>query len=238
MLSDFITGDSTIWLSSMIILSSMSPWVILKLIESKKWFYLTIYILIILLLFIFIGKVQESKAEEERKAYWDNYNSQTFIITFDTDGGQPIESMEVHPNTYLSPVIPYKAGYEFTNWTLNGTVFNFSGYVNSRITSNVTLKANYVKSNTSNNSNSSNSGSYNNSYNSTSYGYQKIYNEYSQKLVNAGPTSSITEMANILAEGTTKMAQYMYSAKGTDGQYATYQSWVDKLYNVYMNNCR
>lgn len=68
--------------------------------------------------------------------------------------------------------------------------------------------------------------------------YQQIYNEYSQKLINSGPTSSITEMANILNEGVTKMAQYMYSASGTDGQYATYESWVDKLTQVYMNNCR
>ena len=45
-------------------------------------------------------------------------------------------------------------------------------------------------------------------------------------------------MANILNEGVTKMAQYMYSASGTDGQYATYQSWVDKLFTVYMNECR
>ena len=45
-------------------------------------------------------------------------------------------------------------------------------------------------------------------------------------------------MATICNEGVTKMAQYMYSASGTDGQYATYQSWVDKLYNVYINNCR
>ena len=68
--------------------------------------------------------------------------------------------------------------------------------------------------------------------------YQQIYNEYSQKLKVAGPTSSITEMANILNEGVTKMAKYMYSASGTDGQYATYQSCVDKLFAVYMNECR
>lgn len=68
--------------------------------------------------------------------------------------------------------------------------------------------------------------------------YQQIYNEYSQKLINAGPTSSINEMATILDEGVTKMAQYMYSAKGTDGQYATYQSWADKLCDVYINNCK
>ena len=74
--------------------------------------------------------------------------------------------------------------------------------------------------------------------NTTLKNYQQIYNEYSQKLKDAGPTSSINEMANILNEGVTKMAQYMYSASGTDGQYATYQSWVDKLFTVYMNECR
>jgi len=68
--------------------------------------------------------------------------------------------------------------------------------------------------------------------------YQQIYNEYSQKLISAGPTSSINEMANICNEGVTKMAQYMYSAKGTDGQYATYENWASKLYDVYINNCR
>lgn len=68
--------------------------------------------------------------------------------------------------------------------------------------------------------------------------YQQIYNEYSQKLISSGPTSSINEMAEICNEGIGKMAQYMYSASGTDGQYATYQSWADKLYDVYLNNCR
>lgn len=68
--------------------------------------------------------------------------------------------------------------------------------------------------------------------------YQQIYNEYSQKLISSGATSSINEMATILNEGVTKMAKYMYSASGTDGQYATYQNWVDKLYDVYINNCR
>ncbi len=68
--------------------------------------------------------------------------------------------------------------------------------------------------------------------------YEQIYNEYSQKLIQAGPTSSISEMAEIANEGVLKMAEYMYSAKGTDGQYSTYESWAGKLYDVYMNNCR
>lgn len=180
----------------------------------------------------------KSKYEAEYEAYWNEYNSRSYTITFDTDGGQPIESMVVHPNTYLSPITPYKSGYEFVNWTLNGAIFNFSGYVNERITSDVTLKANYVKKETTTTNNNLNNN-YNPPSNSTSVsGYQQIYNEYSIKLKNAGPTSSITEMAEILNEGVTKMAQYMYSAKGTDGQYTTYQSWVDKLTEIYMNECR
>ncbi|MBR3324458.1 MAG: hypothetical protein IKG14_00190 [Clostridia bacterium] len=68
--------------------------------------------------------------------------------------------------------------------------------------------------------------------------YQEIYDEYSKKLIDAGPTSSISEMAEICNEGVTKMAEYMYLASGTDGQYETYESWADKLFDVYMENCR
>ena len=203
--------------------------------RNQKGISLILIILIIILLITFIGKVQKSKAEEERKAYWDNYNSQTFVITFDTDGGKAIEPMTVHPNTYLSPVIPYKTGYEFKNWTLNGTVFNFSGYVNNRITSDITLKANYVKSSSSNDNNSSNSDSYNNSYNSTSYGYQKIYTEYSQKLINAASTATGDEMAEIVVEGGLKMAEYKNSmpVSSVDGKYETYEKWWTKLWDIY-----
>lgn len=68
--------------------------------------------------------------------------------------------------------------------------------------------------------------------------YEQIYDEYSQKLREAGPTSSISEMADILNEGVEKMAEYMYSAKGTDGQYATYEEWGKKLMDVYLEECR
>ncbi len=68
--------------------------------------------------------------------------------------------------------------------------------------------------------------------------YEEIYDEYSKKLIEAGPTSSIREMAEITNEGIGKMAEYMYSAKGTDGQYATYEKWASKLQEIYLNNCR
>ena len=72
----------------------------------------------------------------------------------------------------------------------------------------------------------------------SSKNYQQIYDEYSRRLINAGPTSSISEMAQICNEGVQQMAKYMLTASGTDGQYATYESWAGKLYDVYMNNVR
>lgn len=73
---------------------------------------------------------------------------------------------------------------------------------------------------------------------STSSGYQRIYDEYAKKIREKAPSVGITELAEIANEGVGKMAEYMYSAKGTDGQYATYESWAGKLMDVYMNNAR
>ena len=42
------------------------------------------------------------------------------------------------------------------------------------------------------------------------------------------------ECAELSTEGMTKMASYMYKAKGTDGQMATYEEWAGKLTDVYM----
>ena len=72
----------------------------------------------------------------------------------------------------------------------------------------------------------------------SSAGYQKIYDEYSKKIKASAPNASITELAEIANEGVLKMAEYMYSATGTDGQYATYESWGKKLMEVYMAEAR
>lgn len=68
--------------------------------------------------------------------------------------------------------------------------------------------------------------------------YETIYNEYAQKIRDAAPTSSISELAEIANEGVGKMAEYMWTAKGTDGQYATYEEWSSKLMDVYMSEAR
>jgi|GEM_PF-5810502 len=69
-------------------------------------------------------------------------------------------------------------------------------------------------------------------------GYQGIYDEYSQKIRDAAPTVSMSELAEIAADGVAKMAEYMWTASGVDGQYATYEEWAGKLMDVYMAEAR
>lgn len=70
----------------------------------------------------------------------------------------------------------------------------------------------------------------------SSGGYQAIYDEYSARLQNECPALSMTECAELSNEGVTKMAEYMYEASGTDGQYATYETWAGDLMDVYMSS--
>ena len=92
--------------------------------------------------------------QEEKKSY---------IITFDADGGSKIDPITVNSDTFLSLPKPKKDGYEFKNWTLDGKEFKMVGYVGSRITSDVTLKATYEKAKTTNTTNSSSVSSSKNS---------------------------------------------------------------------------
>lgn len=72
----------------------------------------------------------------------------------------------------------------------------------------------------------------------SSAGYQAIYDEYAARLRNECPSLAITECAELSNEGVSKMAEYMFKAKGTDGQYETYQTWAGKLTEVYMAEAR
>lgn len=65
-------------------------------------------------------------------------------------------------------------------------------------------------------------------------GYQAIFDVYSARLQNECPALSIMECAELNNEGVSQMAEYMYKASGTDGQYATYETWASQLMDVYM----
>lgn len=70
----------------------------------------------------------------------------------------------------------------------------------------------------------------------SSSGYQAIYDEYSARIQNECPALSMSECAELSNEGVSKMAEYMFTARGTDGQYATYEMWSGKLMDVYMSS--
>lgn len=89
-----------------------------------------------------------------------------------------------------------------------------------------------------NSSDSSSSSSHSTPSSSSSSTYQGIYDTYSARLRSECPTKSMTECAEIVNEGVEKMAEYMWEASGTDGQYETYSSWASKLYDVYMESAR
>lgn len=65
-------------------------------------------------------------------------------------------------------------------------------------------------------------------------GYEEIYNEYAARIRAECPNLSISECAELTNDGVGKMAEYMWTAKGKDGQMATYEEWAGKLYDVYM----
>ena len=65
-----------------------------------------------------------------------------YTVTFDTDGGTKVEEIKVKKNATIE-VLPTttKDGYTFIEWQLNGKKFN----KNTKITSNITLKASWQK---------------------------------------------------------------------------------------------
>ena len=68
--------------------------------------------------------------------------SKKYTVTFNTDGGSKIASVEVKKGKTISkPADPTKEGYEFDCWELDGKEFKFS----TKIKSNITLKAVWEK---------------------------------------------------------------------------------------------
>ena len=67
-------------------------------------------------------------------------NNKQFLVTFDSNGGTPIESVKVKEKSQVSkPNDPEKEGYVFLGWTENGKVYDF----NTKITKDITLVASY-----------------------------------------------------------------------------------------------
>lgn len=71
-----------------------------------------------------------------------------------------------------------------------------------------------------------------------SSGYKEIYDKWSAEIIKKAPDVGMSELAEIANEGVLEMANYMFEAKGKDGQYETYEEWAGKLMDVYMKEAR
>ncbi len=134
---------------------------------------------------------QELNIIEETQA---NY----YTITFDTDGGTPIDSVVVKTNDILeAPVAPTKEGYTFEYWALDDEEYDFT----TPITSDITLTAVWKENETSPHNNSANNTSNNSSNNSTN-------NTTSSNKINLNNNIRITEYH--VSEGTMDCFYYMF----------------------------
>ena len=78
-------------------------------------------------------------------AKWEKKTSgkQEFTVTFDSDGGTPVETQTVEENEKATePAKPTKANYDFVEWQLNDTKYDFK---NTPVTGDITLVAKWNK---------------------------------------------------------------------------------------------
>lgn len=80
-------------------------------------------------------------------AKWKKIESETYTVTFDSNGGTTVASKEVNKNEKVSkPSDPTRSGYTFAGWQLDGKDYDF----NSTVSKDITLKAVWVKNTTAN----------------------------------------------------------------------------------------
>ena len=71
----------------------------------------------------------------------------TYVVKFDTNGGNNIDSQEVKENELaIKPVDPTKEGYTFIEWQLNGAKYDFQTAVTSDLTINALWQKVYTVS--------------------------------------------------------------------------------------------
>lgn len=66
------------------------------------------------------------------------FSTPTYKVTFNTNGGNSIESVKIKKNGQVTkPEDPTKEGYTFKEWQVDGSVYDFS----KKVTSNITITA-------------------------------------------------------------------------------------------------
>lgn len=81
----------------------------------------------------------QDQAKDAKIGLWSDYMPVTYVVTFDEDGKTTTQKINEYETakTYT----PTKEGYTFKGWYLNKSLYDF----NTKITSNITLKAKYEK---------------------------------------------------------------------------------------------
>ena len=83
-------------------------------------------------------KIETKKEDKKENNNKETDKTKTYTVTFDTDGGSAIDSIKVKEGKKVSaPTNPTKEGYEFVEWQLDGTKYDF----NKAIKADITLKA-------------------------------------------------------------------------------------------------
>lgn len=71
-------------------------------------------------------------------AKWEKVPENTYVVTFDSNGGSAVKSQKVVDGKAVSiPTNPTRKGYNFVEWQLNGETYDFTTVVKG----NITLKA-------------------------------------------------------------------------------------------------
>lgn len=61
---------------------------------------------------------------KENSVFYASWEKQVYTITFDTEGGLPLDAQEVGYEEIMTPVVPTKEGYAFVGWYASGKLFS------------------------------------------------------------------------------------------------------------------
>ncbi len=90
------------------------------------------------------GTAQSGESQENGGAQGgeNGGQTQTYTVTFNSNGGDSVQSQTVQENAFATkPNNPQKSGFVFTGWYLNGSLFSFE---TQAVTGNITLEATWA----------------------------------------------------------------------------------------------
>lgn len=78
---------------------------------------------------------------QEDSVFYALWEKQMYTLTFDTDGGLPLDAQKVGYEETMNPVVPTKEGYAFVGWYASGKLFS----LDTKITQDLHLVAKWMR---------------------------------------------------------------------------------------------